>query len=234
MTTVTANGKTFNFPDGTTTEQIGVALDEYFAGQIQPIESASAPASSDERRRATRQKDRGGGSTPLDVANELASGMNRTIIDGIEFFTTDQVNSILSLAGSDKRIPSLQDSEFVQRATEGGQLGGGLASEIVGGAGEVGAMATGIGALTKGAINQLPKMLPNASTGRRVVEELGKSTASQDFATGALSGAGAEIGEEVGGEKGRLAGAILAPLAPAAVMAGGTKVAGNAAVNRAA
>ncbi|WP_313109157.1 lytic transglycosylase domain-containing protein [Atlantibacter sp.] len=30
---VTANGKTFNFPDGTSNEQIGDAIDEYFAGQ---------------------------------------------------------------------------------------------------------------------------------------------------------------------------------------------------------
>ncbi|EGT0732492.1 lytic transglycosylase domain-containing protein [Salmonella enterica subsp. enterica serovar Kentucky] len=30
---VTANGKTFTFPDGTSTEDIGTAIDEYFAGQ---------------------------------------------------------------------------------------------------------------------------------------------------------------------------------------------------------
>ncbi|TRL63522.1 lytic transglycosylase domain-containing protein [Citrobacter youngae] len=30
---VTANGKTFTFPDGTSTEDIGAAIDEYFAGQ---------------------------------------------------------------------------------------------------------------------------------------------------------------------------------------------------------
>ncbi|EIO1173388.1 lytic transglycosylase domain-containing protein [Salmonella enterica] len=30
---VTANGKTFTFPDGTSTEDIGAAVDEYFAGQ---------------------------------------------------------------------------------------------------------------------------------------------------------------------------------------------------------
>lgn len=42
MMEVTANGKTFNFPDGTSNEQIGDAIDEYFAGQpptpdIRPI-----------------------------------------------------------------------------------------------------------------------------------------------------------------------------------------------------
>ncbi|WP_163190383.1 lytic transglycosylase domain-containing protein [Citrobacter youngae] len=35
---VTANGKTFTFPDGTSTEDIGAAIDEYFAGQ--PMQQA--------------------------------------------------------------------------------------------------------------------------------------------------------------------------------------------------
>ncbi|HAL0722389.1 TPA: injection protein, partial [Escherichia coli] len=35
---VTANGKTFTFPDGTSTEDIGAAIDEYFAGQSAPTQ----------------------------------------------------------------------------------------------------------------------------------------------------------------------------------------------------
>ena len=35
---VTANGKTFTFPDGTSTEDIGSAIDEYFAGQSAPTQ----------------------------------------------------------------------------------------------------------------------------------------------------------------------------------------------------
>lgn len=50
---VTANGKTFTFPDGTSTEDIGSAIDEYFAGQ-------SAPTPQDDQQ------------TPAD--NSLASG----------------------------------------------------------------------------------------------------------------------------------------------------------------
>ncbi|EEX6543368.1 DNA transfer protein, partial [Escherichia coli] len=34
MMKVTANGKTFTFPDGTSTEDIGAAIDDYFAGQV--------------------------------------------------------------------------------------------------------------------------------------------------------------------------------------------------------
>lgn len=35
---VTANGKTFTFPEGTSTEDIGSAIDEYFAGQALPAQ----------------------------------------------------------------------------------------------------------------------------------------------------------------------------------------------------
>ncbi|EEJ0059611.1 injection protein [Salmonella enterica subsp. enterica] len=43
---VTANGKTFTFPDGTSTEDIGAAIDEYFAGQSAPTQQdvQQAPA----------------------------------------------------------------------------------------------------------------------------------------------------------------------------------------------
>lgn len=45
---VTANGKTFTFPDGTSTEDIGSAIDEYFAGQSaqQEQQGTSAPPES--------------------------------------------------------------------------------------------------------------------------------------------------------------------------------------------
>lgn len=41
---VTANGKTFTFPEGTSTEDIGSAIDEYFAGQAQPAQQPQEPA----------------------------------------------------------------------------------------------------------------------------------------------------------------------------------------------
>lgn len=39
---VTANGKTFTFPEGTSTEDIGSAIDEYFAGQASAAETQPA------------------------------------------------------------------------------------------------------------------------------------------------------------------------------------------------
>ncbi|EDW5777969.1 DNA transfer protein [Salmonella enterica] len=42
MMKVTANGKTFTFPEGTSTEDIGSAIDEYFAGQASVAETQPA------------------------------------------------------------------------------------------------------------------------------------------------------------------------------------------------
>lgn len=42
MITATANGKKFTFPEGTTPEQMGVAIDEYFAGKASPVQGNDA------------------------------------------------------------------------------------------------------------------------------------------------------------------------------------------------
>ncbi|EFK9056332.1 DNA transfer protein [Escherichia coli] len=46
---VTANGKTFTFPDGTSTEDIGTAIDEYFAGQAVQQQTVNQPTQNQEQ-----------------------------------------------------------------------------------------------------------------------------------------------------------------------------------------
>lgn len=43
---IEANGMKFEFPEGTSTEDIGKAIDEYFLGEAQPVEQPSAPITS--------------------------------------------------------------------------------------------------------------------------------------------------------------------------------------------
>ena len=50
------------------------------------------------------------GSDALNVAGEFAAGVNRVAADTADFFTTDQVNAILELAGSDKRVPTIREA----------------------------------------------------------------------------------------------------------------------------
>lgn len=49
MMKVTANGKTFTFPDGTSTEDIGTAIDEYFAGQAVQQQTVNQPTQNQEQ-----------------------------------------------------------------------------------------------------------------------------------------------------------------------------------------
>lgn len=42
MATAIAQGKTFTFPEGTTPEQMGIAIDEFFAGQAAPVQPTVA------------------------------------------------------------------------------------------------------------------------------------------------------------------------------------------------
>ena len=66
-----------------------------------------------------------------DVALETMSGINRAVVDGINFLTSDQINAVLNLSGSDKRIPNLYDLPYLGGATRGNYMDKGLPREIV-------------------------------------------------------------------------------------------------------
>lgn len=42
----------------------------------------------------------------MNAAGDFASAVNRSVVGGVDFFTLDQVNNILQLAGTDKRVPT--------------------------------------------------------------------------------------------------------------------------------
>lgn len=80
---VTANGKAFTFPEGTSTEDIGSAIDEYFAGQSAPTsqDSQQAPAdnslASGYAQLATQQKE------GLDRSAEQGAGLGAAMRDAV-------------------------------------------------------------------------------------------------------------------------------------------------------
>lgn len=84
MMEVTANGKTFNFPDGTSNEQIGDAIDEYFAGQaaIQTPQEQAPQAQQEPKQQdqsllqSAEQAGRGLVNIPFDVLQGGASLIN--------------------------------------------------------------------------------------------------------------------------------------------------------------
>ncbi|EKL0723149.1 injection protein [Citrobacter freundii] len=79
---VTANGKTFTFPEGTSTEDIGSAIDEYFAGQALPAQQPQqAPTdnslASGYAQLATQQKE------GLDRSAEQGAGLGAAMRDAV-------------------------------------------------------------------------------------------------------------------------------------------------------
>ena len=66
-----------------------------------------------------------------DTALETMSGVNRAMADGVNFLTSDQINAILNLSGTDKRIPDLYDLPGVESGTKGNYMEPGLLRQIV-------------------------------------------------------------------------------------------------------
>jgi len=163
------------------------------------------------------------------IGGEFAAGVNRTVIGGLDFFTADQVNNILELSGSEKRVPTFSEQAAKIGATQGGFMEEGLARDVVATAGETAALGAGVGGGLRTAATQLPLIQRGGESVKAgVLRELGRPTARQDITAGALAGAGAELGAEYGGETGELVGSLAAPLAPTAA-----RVAGSEGVRRA-
>jgi hypothetical protein len=66
-----------------------------------------------------------------DTALETMSGVNRAVADGVNFLTSDQINAILNLSGSDKRTPDLYDIPGIEGATQGNYMEPGLLRDII-------------------------------------------------------------------------------------------------------
>lgn len=66
-----------------------------------------------------------------DAGLEAMSGVNRAVVDGLNFLTADQINALLNISGSEKRIPDLYDLEGVKEATQGNYMEPGLLRDFI-------------------------------------------------------------------------------------------------------
>ena len=148
---------------------------------------------------------------------EFQGGVNAGALGLVDFLTTDQINSVLEISGSDKRVPSLTSQFQGVPEVEGGFMEDGLAKDIVRGSGKLAPSALSTGALARNAAANLPRVAQGESALVGTVREMGKITPAQDVAGGVLSGGGGEVGQEVGGDTGRLVGSVAAPVAGFAV-----------------
>ncbi|MEX2962857.1 hypothetical protein [Microbulbifer sp. TYP-18] len=157
------------------------------------------------------------------------AAVNRGATELADFLTTDQINAVSELAGSEFRVPSLTDA--LSAGTAGNFMEEGLAKDVVRAGGEFAPAAVSGGALVRNAAQQLPAMASRSEGALSgALREAGKSGAAADAALGGLAGAGTELGgaagEAVGGETGRQVGEMLGALAlPVAAGASASRLA---------
>ncbi|EAR7455094.1 DNA transfer protein [Salmonella enterica] len=78
---VTANGKTFTFPDGTSTEDIGAAVDEYFAGQAVQQQTVSQDSNEPAREEPSLMQQAGDWLTGGQSAGQIAEQAGRGLVN---------------------------------------------------------------------------------------------------------------------------------------------------------
>ena len=183
MMEVTANGKTFNFPDGTSNEQIGDAIDEYFAGQ-------SATQAQQEQAPPAQQAPQQQGQSLLQSAEQAGRGLVNIPFDVLQGGAS-LINAISQGLGG----PRVLDDVYrpVDRPTDPyAQAGEAIGGYLIPGAGVAGNMA--IGSVAEAA-NQQGDFAGNVA----------KNAAVNLGAQGLLSAAAKGIGRGVTALRGEIA-----------------------------
>lgn len=84
MMEVTANGKTFTFPDGTSTDDIGAAVDEYFAGQLSSSQPQQQTQASGQPQESSQQQQGGFLSDIGNAAEQAGRGLINIPFDALQ------------------------------------------------------------------------------------------------------------------------------------------------------
>jgi hypothetical protein len=145
-------------------------------------------------------------------AMEFANAAVRGAAGAFDFMVPGAINSALQLAGSEKRVPTLQRTleNVGALAPAGGFMQPGLGQEIVSGLGEAIPAVMGGQGLVRELYKRTAPLVPEiAGAGRRVLGSLSKTTPTQEAiaTTGAV--VGGEIGEETGLPGAGLVGSII-------------------------
>ncbi len=199
MMEVTANGKTFSFPDGTSTEDIGAAIDEYFAGQSNPEPTATTQ----QNQPATTTQEQSEPSLAQQAADWITGGQSigqaaeqagRGLVN-IPFDVLQGGASLINAISQGLGGPRVLDDVYrpVDRPSDHyAQAGEAVGGYLIPGAGVAGSMA--LGSLAEAA-NQQGDFAQNAATNAAV--NLG--------AQGVLSGTAKAIGRGVTAVRGEIA-----------------------------
>ncbi|EIN2808213.1 TPA: DNA transfer protein [Salmonella enterica subsp. enterica serovar Muenchen] len=190
---VTANGKTFTFPDGTSTEDIGSAIDEYFAGQAVQQQTVSQDSNEPAREEPSLMQQDGDWLTGGQSAGQIAEQAGRGLVN-IPFDVLQGGASLINAISQGLGGPKVLDDVYrpVGRPTDPyAQAGETIGGYLVPGAGVAGNMA--IGSVAEAA-NQQGDFASNVA----------KNAAINLGAQGALSAVAKGIGRGVTALKGEI------------------------------
>ncbi|EFC4401166.1 DNA transfer protein [Escherichia coli] len=199
---VTANGKTFTFPDGTSTEDIGTAIDEYFAGQAVQQQTVNQANNAPTREEPSLIQQAGDWLTGGQSAGQIAEQAGRGLVN-IPFDVLQGGASLINAISQGLGGPKVLDDVYrpVDRPTDPyAQAGETIGGYLVPGVGTAGSMA--IGSLAEAA-NQKGDFAQNAA------KNAGVNLATQ----GVLSAAAKGIGRGITAIKGDIAPEVAKKIA---------------------
>ncbi|HGC2493513.1 DNA transfer protein [Escherichia coli] len=183
---VTANGKTFTFPDGTSTEDIGTAIDEYFAGQAVQQQTVNQANNEPAREEPSLMQQAGDWLTGGQSAGQIAEQAGRGLVN-IPFDVLHGGASLINAISQGLGGPKVLDDVYrpVDRPTDPyAQAGETIGGYLVPGVGTAGSMA--IGSLAEAA-NQKGDFAQNAAI------NAGVNLAAQGVLSAAAKGIGRGI-----------------------------------------
>ncbi|EIP9384934.1 DNA transfer protein [Escherichia coli] len=183
---VTANGKTFTFPDGTSTEDIGTAIDEYFAGQAVQQQTVNQANNEPAREEPSLMQQAGDWLTGGQSAGQIAEQAGRGLVN-IPFDVLQGGASLINAISQGLGGPKVLDDVYrpVDRPTDTyAQAGETIGGYLVPGVGTAGSMA--IGSLAEAA-NQKGDFAQNAAI------NAGVNLAAQGVLSAAAKGIGRGI-----------------------------------------
>ncbi|WP_279969034.1 DNA transfer protein [Escherichia coli] len=183
---VTANGKTFTFPDGTSTEDIGTAIDEYFAGQAVQQQTVNQANNEPAREEPSLMQQAGDWLTGAQSAGQIAEQAGRGLVN-IPFDVLQGGASLINAISQGLGGPKVLDDVYrpVDRPTDPyAQAGETIGGYLVPGVGTAGSMA--IGSLAEAA-NQKGDFAQNAA------KNAGVNLAAQGVLSAAAKGIGRGI-----------------------------------------
>ncbi|EMF5473921.1 DNA transfer protein [Escherichia coli] len=175
---VTANGKTFTFPDGTSTEDIGTAIDEYFAGQAVQQQTVNQANNAPTREEPSLMQQAGDWLTGGQSAGQIAEQAGRGLVN-IPFDVLQGGASLINAISQGLGGPKVLDDVYrpVDRPTDpyaqaGETIGGyllpiGTAAKAAGApaklAGDIGSAGNMIAGSLADAANQEGDFAQNAA-----------------------------------------------------------------------